>query len=226
MKAALEIERGLIVNRKLVSRVMTELGIFGLPKKKAGHRNLVNIATSSDLVKRDFTVEGPNRLWLTDITEHPTREGKLYCCVVLDAYSRVVVGWCIDRHQDTDMVNDAVNMAATGRLRAPGTILHSDHGTQFTSWAFSANIARFDLVRSMGTIGDCYDNSPMESFWGRMQTELLDRKYWTTIVELSVAMADYIVNFYNIERRHSSLNYLTPFEFEALESVKNPFTLT
>ena len=77
----------------------------------------------------------------------------------------------------------------------------------------------------MGTIGDC-DNSPMESFWGRMQTELLDRKYWTTIVELSVAKADYIVNFYNIERRHSSLNYLTPFEFEALESVKNPFNLT
>ena len=226
IRATLLIERDLIVNPKLVARIMADLGIYGLPRKKAGIRNLVNVATSSDLIKRNFTAQGPNQIWLTDITEHPTREGKLYCCVVLDVFSRAVVGWSIDRHQDTDMVNDAINMAARERLRDKGVILHSDHGTQFTSWSFSQNIERLGLVGSMGSIGDCFDNAPMEAFWGRMQVELLNRKKWTTVVELSIAMADYIVNFYNVERRHSALGYLTPVEFEAVELSKNPFILT
>lgn len=215
-----------MVNRKLVSRIMTELGLFGLPTLKTNKRNLANGATSEDLVNRNFIAQRPNQIWLTDITEHPTREGKLYCCVVLDAFTKVAVGWSIDRHQDTDMVNDAVNMAAKERLRGKAVILHSDHGTQFTSWSFSQNIARLGIMGSMGTIGDCYDNAPMESFWGRMQVELLNRKEWITIVELSIAMADYICNFYNAERRHSSLGYLTPREFELIESSKNPSILT
>lgn len=205
---------------------MTELGLFGLPTLKTNKRNLANGATSEDLVNRNFIAQRPNQIWLTDITEHPTREGKLYCCVVLDAFTKVAVGWSIDRHQDTDMVNDAVNMAAKERLRGKAVILHSDHGTQFTSWSFSQNIARLGIMGSMGTIGDCYDNAPMESFWGRMQVELLNRKEWITIVELSIAMADYICNFYNAERRHSSLGYLTPREFELIESSKNPSMLT
>ena len=104
--------------------------------------------------------------------------------------------------------------------------LNANHGTQFTSWSFSQNIARLGIMGSMGTIGDCYDNAPMEAFWGRMQVELLNRKEWITIVELSIAMADYICNFYNAERRHSSLGYLTPREFELIESSKNPSILT
>jgi transposase InsO family protein len=111
--------------------------------------------------------------------------------------------------------------SALSRIR-----FNSDHGTQFTSWSFSQNIARLGIMGSMGTIGDCYDNAPMEAFWGRMQVELLNRKKWTTIVELSIAMADHISNFYNTERRHSSLGYLTPKEFEAIELSKNPSVLT
>ena len=149
---------------------------------------------------------------------YPTREGKIYCCAVLAPFSRKIVGWSIDRRCEATLVNDALSMAASSRTTSPSTIIHSDHGSQFTSWNFSENVRRFDLLGSMGTTGDCYDNSPMESFWGTMQIELLNRQKWTTNVELSVAMADYIVNFYNQERRHSSLKYLTPQEFEALSS--------
>jgi putative transposase len=103
IRAALEIEQGLIVNKKLIARIMAELGIQGLPGPKKGVKNLKNIATCEDLVQRNFTASAPNELWLTDITEHPTREGKLYCCAVLDLYSRKVVGWSIDRHFDTEL---------------------------------------------------------------------------------------------------------------------------
>ena len=151
-------------------------------------------------------------------TEHKTREGTLYCCVVLDQFSRRVVGWAIDRRNEATLVNDALTMAASSRVTSATTILHSDHGSQFTSWSFTQNLKHHELLGSMGTIGDCFDNSPMESFWGSMQIELLNRKKWMTYVELATAMADYIVNFYNPLRRHSSLEYLTPDEFEALPS--------
>ena len=97
-------------------------------------------------------------------TEHPTREGKVYCCVVLDLYSRKVVGWAIDRRCEAVLVNDALSKAAGTRITSPATVIHSDHGVQFTSWAFSENVRRLGLLGSMGTVGDCYDNAPMESF--------------------------------------------------------------
>jgi len=222
MRAALFHERGLVVNYKLIRRIMVEHGLSGLPTPKKGRRNLVNVATSEDLVNRNFTAPATNALWLTDITEHKTREGTLYCCVVLDQFSRRVVGWAIDRRNEATLVNDALTMAARSRVISPKTILHSDHGSQFTSWSFTQNLKHYKLLGSMGTVGDCYDNAPMESFWGSMQIELLNRKKWMTYVELAAAMADYIVNFYNPLRRHSSLEYLTPDEFEALRSDYNP----
>jgi putative transposase len=176
VKAALEIEQGLIVNTKLVRRIMRELGIHGLPGPKKGHKNLVNAATCDDLVQRQFRASAPNELWLTDITEHPTSEGKLYCCVVLDLYSRKAVGWAIDRRCEAALVNDALAKASRSRPPRPGTVIHSDHGTQFTSWAFTENVRRLGLTSSMGTVGDCYDNAPMESFWGSMHIELLNRQ--------------------------------------------------
>ncbi len=205
---------------------MAELGIHGLPGPRRRVKNLKNIVTADDLVQRNFTANGPNELWLTDITEHPTREGKCYCCVVLDLYSRKVVGWSIDRHCDADLVNAALTKAGSSRSTTPATIIHSDHGTQFTSWAFTENVRRRELIGSMGTVGDCYDNAPMESFWGSMQIELFNRQKWTTIAELSQAIADYIENFYNPARRHSSLGYLTPNEFEDLRSTTVPATLS
>jgi transposase InsO family protein len=218
VKAALEIEQGLIVNTKLVKRIMRELGIRGLPGPKKGYKNLKNARTCEDLVQRQFTATRPNELWLTDITEHPTGEGKLYCCVVLDLYSRKVVGWAIDRRCEAALVLDAINKAGGSRTTSPTTVIHSDHGSQFTSWAFTENVRRLGLLSSMGTVGDCYDNAPMESFWGSMQIELLNRQKWRTKIELALAMAEYI-DFYNSERRHSSLGYLTPNEFEDLHST-------
>jgi transposase InsO family protein len=221
IRAALEIEQGIVVNKKLILNIMRELGIQGLPGPKKGRPNLVNVATQEDLVQRAFTATRPNALWLTDITEHPTREGEVYCCVVLDLFSRKVVGWAIDRRCESDLVNDALSMAGRTRQTSSATVIHSDHGSQFTSWAFTENVRRYGLLGSMGTIGDCYDNAPMESFWGSMQIELLNRQRWITIVELSAAMADYIENFYNPARRHSSLSYLTPNEFEEMHLTQS-----
>ena len=187
VKAALELEQGLIVNTKLVRRIMNELGLQGLPGPKKGYKNLKNARTCEDLVQRQFTATRPNELWLTDITEHPTSEGKLYCCVVLDLYSRKVVGWAIDRRCESALVLDAINKAGESRKTSPSTVIHSDHGTQFTSWAFTENVRRLGLLSSMGTVGDCYDNAPMESFWGSMQIELLNRQPWRTKMELGLA---------------------------------------
>ena len=130
--AELRLGLGLEVNRKRVERLMREAGIQGIYRRK-GRRNLVNAATEEDLVKRQFTVTAPDRLWLTDITEHPTAEGKIYCAAVMDAYSRRIIGWSIDKRQDTDLVVSALAMAVTRRQPdGNSTILHSDHGTQYT----------------------------------------------------------------------------------------------
>jgi transposase InsO family protein len=216
IRAALKREQNMVVNKKLILSIMRELGIKGLPGPKKYKKNQVNQATEEDLVQRNFTVDRPNVLWLTDITEHPTREGKVYCCCVLDAYSRKVVGWSIDRRCETALVNDALCMASDSRATGPGSVIHSDHGSQFTSWGFSQLIRTRGLMGSMGTIGDCYDNAPMESFWGTMQIELLNRKKWRTKIELSIAIAEWIEHFYNSERLHSSVGYLPPAEFDAL----------
>lgn len=218
IRAALEIEQGLIVNKKLVWKIMRQLGLQGLPGPRKGVKNLKNAPTCEDLVQRRFVASAPNQLWLTDITEHPTGDGKLYCCVVLDLYSRKVVGWAIDRRCEAVSVNDALANARSSRPPTPGTVIHSDHGAQFTSWAFTDNVRRLGLTSSMGTLGDCYDNAPMESFWGSMQIELFNRQRWRTTIELAVAIADYIEHFYNPARRHSELGYLTPNEFEDLHS--------
>ena len=214
------------MNNKLVKKIMHQLGIRGLPGPRKGIKNLKNAPTCEDLIQRQFTASAPNQLWLTDITEHPTGEGKLYCCAVLDLYSRKVVGWAIDRRCEAALVNDALAKAGATRQTSAKTVIHSDHGSQYTSWAFTQNVRRLGLVSSMGTVGDCFDNAPMESFWGTMQTELLNRHPWRTNLELAIAIADYIEHFYNPARRHSSLGYLTPNEYERLHSTQPPATLS
>ena len=140
--AALIREQNMIVNKKLILSIMRELGIKGLLGPKRRVKNLVNQATEEDLVQRNFVVDRPNVLWLTDITEHPTREGKVSCCVVLDAFSRRVVGWAIDRRCETALVNDAVVMAADSRTTGPGSIIHSDHGASSPRGASASSSAR------------------------------------------------------------------------------------
>ena len=166
--AELTLGRGEQVNRKRVERLMREAGIQGIYRRR-GRRNLVNEATEEDLVERAFDVQAPDLLWVTDITEHPTEEGKLYCAAVLDCFSRRIIGHSIDIRQSTKLVVDAMAAAVARRKPAKdATILHSDHGTQFTSWTFGKRLRDAGLLGSMGTVGDCYDNAMMESFWGSM----------------------------------------------------------
>jgi putative transposase len=204
-------------NRKAVRRIMLRLGLQGLPVLKAKRRGPTSDgAAAGDLVLRQFSADAPDRLWLTDITEHPTREGKLYCCVVLDAYSRSVVGWSIDNQQAASLVMSALGMAIGNRKPKNGAVVHSDHGSQFTSWAFSERVKSAGLALSMGRVGDAFDNAMMEAFWGRMQTELLNRRRWRTRLELANAIFEYVEVFHNRKRRHSALGMLTPNEYETL----------
>ena len=156
-----------------------------------------------------------DKLWVTDITQHRTGEGWVYCAAVIDVFSRRCVGWSIADHLRTELVLDAVDMARI-RRRPEGTVLHSDRGTQFTSWLFGTRMREAGLMGSMGKVASAYDNALMESFWGSMQIELLDRRAWATRSELATAMFEWIEGFYNRRRRHSALGYLSPDEFETL----------
>lgn len=220
--AELVLGLGVQVNHKRVARLMREAGVQGLYRRRT-RRGPGGPATEDDLVHRRFDVDAPDRLWLTDITEHPTNEGKVYCCAVMDAFSRRIIGWSIADHMRTELVCDALGMAilrrhAGGGANTVDTILHSDHGTQFTSWAFGQRLRDAGLLPSMGTIGDCYDNSMMESFWGTLQLEVLDSHTWETRPTLANAIFEWIECWYNIERRHSSIGILPPVAFETLHS--------
>lgn len=188
------------VNRKAVRGIMRRLGLQGLPILKAKRRGpATEGAAADDLVLRLFSRDAPDQPWLTDITEHPTREGKLYCCVVLDAYSRRVVGWSIDSQQAASLVMSALGIAINNRKPEDGAVVHSDHGSQFTSWAFS------DRVRPLAWHSLWVASETrlmMEAFWGRMQTELLNRKRWHTRLELTNAIFEYVEIFHNRKRRH------------------------
>jgi transposase InsO family protein len=211
--AELTLGHGLAVGAEAVSLLMRRAslqGVTGRPK----YRRIPGQPTAGDLVDRQFARNEPDRLWVTDITEHPTREGKVYCAVVLDVFSRRVVGWSIDSTQNAALVTNALGMAIAQRQPTAGTVIHSDQGTQFTSWAFTRRAIDSGLLPSMGSVGDCYDNALVEAFWSRMQVELLDRQRWRTRVELANAIFEYLEIFHNRQRRHSALGMLTPIEFE------------
>jgi len=214
--AELTLGLGWTVNHKRVARLMRQAGLQGLYRRRR-HGCTVRDPRADpyvDLVDRDFTTDGPDELWCLDITEHPTGQGKLYCAAVLDTYSRRIVGWSIDDNMRTALVVDALGMAITRRQPEPySMIVHSDHGSQFTSWAFGKRAVDAGLVPSMGSIGDCYDNSMMESFWATMQLELLDSKHWTTRAELANAIFEWIEGLYNPIRRHSSIVMLSPTDY-------------
>jgi putative transposase len=213
--AELRLGEGLRVGRKRVERLMRQAGLEGLYRRRRRGCTKRNPAAepSEDLVNRRFTVASPDRLWVCDITEHPTAGGRVYLAVVLDAWSRRVVGWSIADHLRSELVVDALQMAIW-RRQPDGTIVHSDHGTQYTSWAFGRRLRTAGLLGSMGTVGDAYDNAVAESFFGTLQLELLDRNTWTTRAELASAIFEWIECFYNPQRRHSSVEMLSPVDYE------------
>ncbi|WP_244194938.1 MULTISPECIES: IS3 family transposase [Amycolatopsis] len=219
--AELTLGLGLPVNRKRVERLMREAGIQGLYRRKRARTTIRDPAAepAPDLVNRHFAVTEPDRLWITDITEHPTAEGKLYCAAVMDAHSRLIIGWSIAGHMRTELVTDALGMAIIRRKPDHNaTILHSDHGSQYTSWAFGQRLRAAGLLASMGTVGDCYDNAMMESFWGTLQLELLDQKQWETRDQLANAIFEWIECWYNPKRRHSAIGMHSPVTFDALHT--------
>jgi putative transposase len=216
--AELRLGRGIMVGHNAVALLMRRAGLAGVTgRPKWRHAKPDQIA--ADLVDRNFARAEPNQLWVTDITEHPTREGKLYCAVVLDSFSRRVVGWSIDATPTAALVTNALGMAIQTRTPPGGTVIHSDQGVQFASWAFTRRAKDSGLVPSMGSVGDCYDNAMIEAFWSRMQVELLDRHRWRTRVELANAIFEYLEIFHNRQRRHSSLGMLTPIEYENTSTV-------
>jgi len=206
--------RGISVGRQAVELLMRRAHLQGLSGRPR-YRRVPNVATAEDRVQRQFARNERDQLWVTDITEHATREGKVYCAVVLDAFSRRVVGWSIDGQPTAALVTNALGMAIEQRSPRDGTtVIHSDQGTQFTSWAFTKRAVDSGLLPSMGSVGDCYDNAMVESFWSRMQVELLNRQRWKTRTELANAIFEYLEIFHNRQRRHSSLGMLSPVEYE------------
>ena len=212
--AELRLGRGVHCGRKRVARLMKLARLHGIYRRRGKHRRPAP-AVHDDLVRRRFVADAPDRLWLTDITEHPTREGKVYCAAVLDVYSRRIVGWSIADHLRSELVVDAIEMARWRRRPLAGqTIVHSDRGSQYTAWAFGQRLRAAGLLGSMGRVASALDNSMMESFFGTLQLELLDRQSWTTRAELARAIFEWIEGWYNPRRRHTSIGDLSPVDYE------------
>jgi transposase InsO family protein len=167
-----------------------------------------------NLLKRDFTADAPNKKWMTDMTFIPTGEGWLYLAGVIDGYSRKLVGWAMGREHDTTLVKQALEMALAQRQPGAGLVHHSDRGSEYASKSYQEMLQQRGIVISMSKKGDCYDNALIESFWGTLKEECLKRQIYTTRKEASGAVFEYIEIFYNRKRRHSSLGYLSPVEYE------------
>jgi putative transposase len=207
--------QGIQVSRKRVARLMGAAGLAGVSRRK-GPRTTIrakDARPAPDLVDRNFTARVPDQLWVADITYIPTWAGFLYLAVVLDAWSRRVVGWAMATHLRTDLVLDALNMAFTQR-RPTDVIHHSDQGCQYTSIAFGQRCREMGVRPSMGSVGDAYDNAMCESFFATLECELLDRVRFKTQVDARLAVVEFIEGWYNPHRRHSALDYLSPINYE------------
>jgi len=218
--AELRLGRGVRCSRKRVARLMRSASLCGIYRRRWRRAGPV-APVHEDLVRRRFAADAPDRLWLTDITEHPTREGKVYLAAVLDVYARRIVGWSIADHLRSELVVDALEMARWRRRPARGqTVLHSDRGAQYTSWAFGHRLRDAGLLGSMGRVGSAYDNAMMESFFSTLQRELLDRRQWATRAELASAIFEWIEAWYNPRRRHTSIGNLSPVDYERLYTTR------
>ncbi|MBV6509619.1 MAG: IS3 family transposase ISBli17 [Acidimicrobiales bacterium] len=191
---------------------------FGKPKRGKGSRP--GTPAHDDLVRRDFTAKAPNQIWVTDLTEHWTAEGKLYCCAIKDLYSNRIVGWAIDSRMKARLVVAAIEMAVARRGgNVAGCIVHSDRGSQFRSRKVHRALARHGLVGSMGQVGSAGDNAAMESFFALLQKNVLDRHTrWATRDELRVAIVTWIERTYHQRRRQPALGRLTPIEYEMINT--------
>lgn len=208
--------KGWAVGRKRVARLMRLAGLRGVSRRKATTttRRDPNQRPAPDLVERNFSAEGPDRLWVADITYIPTWAGFLFLAVVMDAWSRRIVGWAMATHLRTELVLSALQMAIDQR-QPREVIHHSDQGSQYTALAFGKRCSEANVRPSMGSVGDCFDNALCESFFATLECELIDRETFRTRTEARLAVFDFIEGFYNPRRRHSSLGYHSPVNYEA-----------
>jgi putative transposase len=203
------------VGRKRVARLMRAAGLRGacLRRFVVTTHSDPRAAQPADLVERRFYAERPDRLWVADVTYIPSWSGFLYLAVVLDVFSRKVVGWSMATHLRTELVLAAIDMAITMR-RPHGVIHHSDHGCQYTSYAFGKRCREAGVMPSMGTVGDAYDNAMAESFFATLERELLSRRSFKSQAEARMAIFEWLEGWYNPHRRHSSLGYRSPVNYE------------
>ncbi len=220
-------EAGIRVGKKRVARLMKAEGLQGASFKRwvtttvrAG-----DAQPSADLVQRQFSADAPNKLWVADITYIPTWAGFLYLAVVLDAFSRRIVGWSMAEHLRTELVLAALNMAL-GQRRTKGVVHHSDHGTQYTSIGFGLRCEEAKVRPSMGTVGDAYDNAMCESFFATLERELLARRRFETKAQARMAIFEFIEGWYNPVRRHTRLGRISPIEFERRHSMHGEHAVT
>lgn len=230
--AELADDHSIRVGRKRVARLMRAAGLRG-----ATLRKFVVTTTSdpqaeraADLIDRRFYSDGPNRLWVADITYIPTGSGFLYLAIVLDVYSRRIVGWAMETHLKTELILAALEMALAQR-RPEDVVHHSDRGCQYTSYAFGKRCREARVVPSMGSVGDAYDNAMAESFFATLERELLSRRRFQSQAEARIAVFAWIEGWYNPHRRHSSLGYRSPVNYErahrrCTRSIKKPELLT
>ena len=187
-------------------------------KKKNRKKSAPATAAHDDLVRRDFTAEGPNQVWVVDLTEHWTAEGKLYLCAIKDLWSNRIVGWAIDERMKARLVVAAVEMAVARRGDVAGCVLHSDRGSQFRARKVRRCLTRYRMVGSMGQVGTAADNAAMESFFALLQRNVLDTRRWTTRDQLRIAIVIWIERTYHQRRRQAALGRLTPTEYETIMS--------
>lgn len=208
---------GLRVSRKRVARLMRKAGLQGVSRRPWTVTTVKSAQAepAPDLVERNFTAQGRDQLWVADITYISTWTGFLYLAVVLDVWSRRIVGWTMATHLRTELVLGALDMALQQR-RPDGVIHHSDQGSQYTSIAFGQRCRDFGVRPSMGSVGDCFDNALCESFFATLECELLNRRCFKNPDEARRAVFEFLEGWYNPHRRHSALGYLSPAEFEKL----------
>jgi len=212
-------EQGILCGRKRVARLMRTDGLrpktvrrFRVVTTDSNH----NLPIAPNRLNQEFTADQPDRIWLTDITYVPTAQGWLYLAVVLDLYSRQIVGWAMNDSLHRQLVIEALQMAIIARKPPPGLLHHSDRGSQYASHDYQTLLTQADMVGSMSRKGNCYDNAPLESFFGTLKTELVFHQHYATRAEARLDIFEYIEVFYNRVRRHSALGYKSPINYEAL----------
>ena len=213
-------DEGTRISRKRVARLMKNAALRGVCRRKSTVTTRRDRAArpAADLVDRQFMADKPNTLWVADITYVPTWAGFLYLAVVLDVWSRKIVGWAMATHLRASLVTAALNMAIAQR-RPAGVIHHSDQGCQYTSIEFGKRCREAAIRPSMGSVGDCFDNAMCESFFATLECELIDRCAFRTHDAARAAIVDFIEGFYNTRRRHSSIGYCSPVQFEKRQAV-------